>query len=283
MNQVAVDVKIKKLLTILAVLAVALAVLVISTEAMRGGMRGGSGGMGGSGGGIAPVPDGNYDAPSASCGNYNGNYPPGNYDGNYDGNYNGNYPPGNYDAIEVCVSTDKSTYTEVEPIEITVTGYNPTGHPVGVDWDGCGPLGYTIDGRGPYEVCGAFGTYVFQPHQTIIRTFNAGSISPGGSHSVVGTVGNTLWTGDPIYESDPLTVFVLGIPGLSCPQYAPYIPGWCEGGIIIPGEIGEDGCQDPPSCLLDSNTDNGGNVGNYGPVGVYVDPVTGEITYGSDG
>jgi len=37
----------------------------------------------------------------------------------------------------------------------------------------------------------------------------------------------------------------------SCPELTPPAPDWCKGGKIIPGEIDEKGCQQPPLCLIE--------------------------------
>jgi hypothetical protein len=34
----------------------------------------------------------------------------------------------------------------------------------------------------------------------------------------------------------------------TCPNYMPPAPGWCENGVIIPGQKNECGCQAPPKC-----------------------------------
>jgi hypothetical protein len=34
----------------------------------------------------------------------------------------------------------------------------------------------------------------------------------------------------------------------TCPQYMPPAPGWCENGVIIPGQKDDCGCQAPPKC-----------------------------------
>jgi hypothetical protein len=178
----------KKLLTAVVVFAVVLAAMSTVIEAQRGGS--GGGGMGGGTTVVAPI-DNNNGAPN------NGG----------DNNNAGN----NAGAIDVSVSTDKRMYVLGEPIEITVTAFNPTGYPVGVDWNGCGPFGYTIDGIESYDVCPAFGTEVFQPDQTLTQTFVISGGTPllVGRHTIVGTLGNILWTSETIYESDPVTIRVV--------------------------------------------------------------------------
>jgi len=34
----------------------------------------------------------------------------------------------------------------------------------------------------------------------------------------------------------------------TCPEFMPPAPGWCEHGVIIPGQKNECGCQAPPNC-----------------------------------
>jgi len=198
----------KKLLTTLVVFAVVLAAMSTIIEAQRGGSGGSSGG-------------GHHW--SVNAGSDNDNVGDNNNVGNNAGDNNNA-------GIEASVSTDKRVYVLGEPIEITVTAYNPTEYPVGeVVWDGCFPVGYIIDGYitqwdryvdengtiiawGPF--CDGGGIpYVFQPDETRTETFTryAGTILgddyvplPVGRHSIVGTV----VTRDTTYESDPITIRV---------------------------------------------------------------------------
>jgi len=194
----------KKLLTTVVVFAVVLAAMSTVIEAQRGGSGGGSGGGGGH-------------HLSVNAGNDNNNV------GNNAGDNNNA-------GIEVSVSTDKQRYVLGEPIEITVTAYNPTDSTVGVYYEGgCTVLTYVIDGyigSGTYVdengtdlggVADAVycppGTYIFQPDETITRTFvrDAGTFFgddyvplPIGRHTVVGTI-----SGNSQYESRPITIQVV--------------------------------------------------------------------------
>ncbi len=177
--------ELKKLMTIFVVFLAVLAAMSTIIEAQRGGGHGG--GMGG----------GHHWSVNAGS----------------DNNNVGN----NAGAIDVYVSTDKRMYALGEPIEITVTAYNPTGYAVEVEYqDPCViPLSYIIDGYyTPYDygACGGGaspGTLVFQPYQTITRTFirSGGTYYvplPVGRHSVVGTI-----SGNSQYESRPITIRVV--------------------------------------------------------------------------
>ena len=189
--------ELKKLMTIFVVFLAVLAAMSTIIEAQRGGGHGGGHHW------------------SVNAGSYNNNA--------------GN----NAGAIDVYVSTDKRVYVLGEPIEITVTAYNPTGYPVGVDYRGCDTFGYIIDGYiGPYDAvdkngtiigsmyCPTRGTLVFQPRQTITQTFTRYASTygnyvplPVGRHRVVGTVGsiptNQPYDYDPIYKSRPITIRVV--------------------------------------------------------------------------
>jgi len=124
----------KKILTTLVVFAVVLAAMSTIIEAQRGGSGGGSGGGG--------------HHLSVNAGSDNDNVGDNNNVGN------------NAGAIEVSVSTDKQKYVNSEPIEITVTAYNPTDtkvtlmFPVGPPQNiGCQAY-YTIDGTSPeFSAC----------------------------------------------------------------------------------------------------------------------------------
>jgi hypothetical protein len=200
-----IGMKTKKLLTILIVFLAVLTAMSTVIEAQRGGS---SGGMGG----------GHHWSVNA-------------------GSDNDNVGDNNNAGIEVSVSTDKRMYVLGEPIEITVTAYNPTGYPVGVEYqDPCGiPLSYIIDGyitrytlvdkNGAIlfsSACaGSGGTLVLQPKETITQpdTRSAGSNYyygdyvplPVGRHRVVGTIGTGYpepQNYDPPYKSKSITILV---------------------------------------------------------------------------
>ncbi len=191
--------ELKKLLTIFVVFLAVLAAMSTIIEAQRGGGHGG--GMGG----------GHHWSVNAGS------------DNNNVGDNN------NAGAIDVYVSTDKRMYVLGEPIEITVTAYNPTGYAGEFEYE-CTVLRYVIDGYiGPYTLvdengtdlggvapginCPS-GTYVLQPRQTITETFvrDVGIIHgdeyvplPVGRHIVVGAVGAY---GNYQYKSRPITIWV---------------------------------------------------------------------------
>ena len=194
--------EIKKQLTIFVVFLAVVAAMSTIIEAQRGGGHGG--GMGG----------GHHWSVNAGSDN-----------NNVGDNNNAGY-------VEVYVSTDKRMYVLGEPIEITVTAYNPTEYAVGVDWSGCNyNHEYVIDGYitrydfvdehgtiigGSGGDCGGGGTEVFQPHEIRTQTFirDAGTINgdeyvplPVGRHSVVGAVGVVGYTDYP-YESRPISIQV---------------------------------------------------------------------------
>ena len=55
----------------------------------------------------------------------------------------------------------------------------------------------------------------------------------------------------PIYDSANRCIVGYDEQCESCPQLTPPAPDWCKGGKIIPGKIDENGCQLPPTCLLE--------------------------------
>jgi len=194
----------KKLLTTVVVFAVVLAATSTIIEAQRDSHGGGSGGGGH-----------HWSVNAGSDNNNAGN---------------------NAGAIDVYVSTDKQRYVLGEPIEITMTAYNPTGSTVEVFvLDSCSiPISYIIDGYitryvdvdengnliGGAACMGTGGPLVLQPHETItITETRKGGTAPEsavvplpvGRHSVVGIIKTgdynpiTIWA---TYVSRPITIWV---------------------------------------------------------------------------
>ncbi len=160
--------EIKKLLTIFVVFLAVLAAMSTIIEAQRGGGHGG--GMGG----------GHHWSVNAGSDN-----------NNVGDNNNAGY-------VEVYVSTDKRMYVLGEPIEITVTAYNPTDFTLGLEFPrgppqavGC-QASYSIDGIYPRWGCDDVITYAnVPPRGSVSWQFTHTEEYPGfqvteGRHTIVG-------------------------------------------------------------------------------------------------
>ncbi len=184
--------EIKKLLTIFVVFLAVIAATSTVIEAQRGGGHGG--GMGG----------GHHWSVNAGS------------DNNNVGDNN------NAGAIDVYVSTDKRMYVLGEPIEITVTAYNPTESTVTLEVEPICQVFYTIDDRRPplpavcmsasilplsYIPLPPRGSYSWQ----FTHTESLFPV-PVGEHSLIGiispiSINQMIWI-DSI-ESKPITIRVV--------------------------------------------------------------------------